>query len=142
MDKNLKKAYELYNLTNATHKIHQEELDQLRLLVMKWMPNFHKYGKHESFKEGIRYITEDYMIQPEEEARFWGKQEVNQHFDKEDKMWGISPRNGTDHIHFNGHYLRDKYSAAELWLRSDICRLTKVFNVATPEKVELESIGS
>lgn len=33
-----------------------------------------------------------------------------------------------------------KYSKEELWLRSDVVRLTTIFNVATPEKVELESI--
>lgn len=40
---------------------------------MKWMPHFHKYGFHEGFKDGIRFITEDYVIQAEEEAAFWDK---------------------------------------------------------------------
>ena len=55
-------------------------------------------------------------------------------------MWGISPRTNPDSIVFNGYTLREKYSREEMWLRSDIVRLTKIFNVATPEKVELESI--
>ena len=57
-------------------------------------------------------------------------------------MWGISPRTNPDTIFFNNDSLRVKYTKEELWLRSDLVRLEKIFNVATPEKVELESIRS
>lgn len=55
-------------------------------------------------------------------------------------MWGLSARSNPETIFFNGDSLRQKYSNQELWLRSDLVRLTKIFNVATPEKVELEAI--
>lgn len=55
-------------------------------------------------------------------------------------MWGLTPRTNPDTIFFNNDSLRMKYSKEELWLRSDVVRLTTIFNVATPEKVELESI--
>ena len=61
-------------------------------------------------------------------------------FDAEKKMWGVTPRTNPDTIYFNGDAIRNKYTKEELWLRSDIVRVTKIFNVATPEKVELESI--
>ena len=55
-------------------------------------------------------------------------------------MWGVSPRTNLDTIFFNNDTLRYKYTMQELWLRSDVVRLAKIFNVATPEKVELEAI--
>ena len=80
------------------------------------------------------------MLCDSDEDKFWSKQELAQHFDGEDKMWGISPRSNPDTIFFNGDCLRKKYLEQELWLRSDVVRLSKIFNVATPEKVELEGI--
>ena len=53
-------------------------------------------------------------------------------------MWGISPRNKLKNIHFQGESLTTKYSLEELWLRSDVVRLTNIFKIATPDKVELE----
>ena len=105
------------------------------------MPNFQKYAYHDGFSEGIRFITEDEdVLHESEEHKFWHKQELEQHFDTEEKMWGMSPRTNPDTIFFRGNCLRYKYSREELWLRSDVVRLTKVFNVATPDKVELEGI--
>ena len=104
------------------------------------MPNFQKYGFSSEFQEGIRYITEDKVLKQEEEATFWEKQEISQHFDEESLMWGITPRTNPDTIFYNNDSLRMKYTKKELWLRSDLVRLEKIFKVATPEKVELQSI--
>ena len=140
MDQNLTKAYEMYHASNKRQRAQEEELQHLRRVLIKWMPNFQQYGFHKAFEEGIRFITEDYVLKDEEEEAFWEKQEVNRHFDTEKEMWGITPRTNPDTIFYNNDSLRKKYSLQELWLRSDIVRLSKIFNVATPEKVELESI--
>ena len=55
-------------------------------------------------------------------------------------MWGLSPRTNPDSVFFNDKSLREKYTKQELWLRSDVYRLTKIFNIATPDRVELEGI--
>ena len=34
--------------------------------------------------------------------------------------------------------MRNKYLKEELWLRSDVVRLSNIFTIATPEKVELD----
>lgn len=142
MDDNLQKSYDLYHSSHARQLKQEKQLEELRRFVIKWMPNFHKYAFHESFSQGIRFIFEDDEVMSEsEDDKFWHKQELAQHFDGEDKMWGKSPSsNNLDKIFFNGKSLRYKYSKQELWLRSDVVRLTKIFNIATPDKVELESI--
>ena len=105
------------------------------------MPNFHKYGFHEGFEDGIRFITEDYILNKNDDGLFWHKQEVAQHFDSEkDRMWGITAESTCDTITYNGRTLRAKYTQPELWLRSDLVRLEKIFNVATPDKCDLEFI--
>ena len=58
--------------------------------------------------------------------------------DSKNNMWGISPRDSPDTLNFKGGSLREKYSSSELWLRSDIARLTKIFDIATPERIELD----
>ena len=53
-------------------------------------------------------------------------------------MWGTTPRTNPDTIKYRGDTLRNKYIKEELWLRSDVVRLSNIFNIATPDKVELE----
>lgn len=141
MDENLRKSYDLYHSANDRQLKQEKELEEMRLFVVKWLPNFHKYGFHEDFAKGIKFISEhDEVLRDSEAAQFWQRQEMAKHFDTEEKMWGMSPRTNPDTIFFNGDSLRYKYSTEELWLRSDVVRLTKIFNVATPDKVELEGI--
>lgn len=142
MDSNMSKVYDLFNGAGSTQKVQEDKLFKLQNRLVKWLPNFHKYGFENDFLDGLRFITEDYVLKDEEDDGLWSKQDIAQHFDTEkDRMWGITTDQNPDNISFNGKTLRKKYSKHELWLRSDIVRLTHIFNVATPEKVELEYIG-
>lgn len=49
MDDNLVKFYELYHLHNQRLVEREGELATLRRIVIKWLPNFHKYAYGESF---------------------------------------------------------------------------------------------
>lgn len=73
MDTNMNKAYELFNGANHTQRKQENRLDDLQNLFVKWMPNFHKYGFNEGFGDGIRFITEDYILNEREDLAFWDK---------------------------------------------------------------------
>ena len=83
----------------------------MRCFIIKWMPNFQKYAFSDSFDNGIKFIWEhDDVLLQADEAKLWHKQELAQHFDTEEKMWGMSPRSTADSIFFNGDCLRYKYT--------------------------------
>ena len=68
----------------------------------------------------------------------WLQQEFSMNLDSKNMMWGLPPQESLDTLRFNGGSLRDKFSMSELWLRSDIARLTKIFDIATLERIELD----
>ena len=76
MDNNMNKAFECYHSANVIQKNQEHELDSLRCFVVKWLPNFHKYGHHKSFEEGIRYITINDTCKTEEDSSIWNKREM------------------------------------------------------------------
>ena len=55
-------------------------------------------------------------------------------------MWGFSPRQNADTTYHKGRTLNDRYTREELWLRSDVSRLIKLFDVATPGEVKYKTL--
>lgn len=84
MDNNMKKAFECYHNANVMQKNQEDDLNNLRCFLIKWLPNFHKYGFHKSFDEGIRYITPSDTCKTEEDPVIWDKREMAKHFDLEE----------------------------------------------------------
>ena len=50
------KAYELFHSSNDKQMKQEAQLKELQKFVIKWMPNFHKYGFKDGFADGIRFI--------------------------------------------------------------------------------------
>ena len=55
-------------------------------------------------------------------------------------MWGFSPRENPDTTTYKGRTLSEAYSRPALWLRSDLSRLVRLFNVATPAQVKYKDL--
>ena len=90
MDSNLQKQYEIFHYSHKKQQDQEKQLHHLRKFVIKWLPNFHKYGFDEGFDEGIRFITEDWILHPSDDDKFWEKQEIEKIVDTDKHMWGIT----------------------------------------------------
>ena len=106
--------------------------------MASWLPNFVRYDDKDRFKDGLRFVRQDLIVDDEMKADMWNVVKENTSLDPIKDMWGFSQCETPHTVLYLGKSLESKYKREELWLRSDVTRLQQLFNVATPTSVALE----
>lgn len=88
-----------------------------------WLPNFTKYANEECFKDGLRLILPDTILDETMQKSLWDTMEERAKFNEDSDMWGFQEDETPDNLYYLGESLAQKFKRGELWLRSDLSRL-------------------